>query len=382
MRRLLLSPVGFVIVLATLLECHPPDRCVAHHGSSTDESNVWSPRGAQFVPGASEAAVKNQVGIPDSALLWPSQDATETGLRPTEQVEARSSFPAAKQYLSEAAPARGDLPPRATGLLRRRGARVRTVKAHEIVVETPKTYGWDHRVVDSEKQTTAPVADSSGFIQIPSSRATPTTLNAPIDLQGRRDIRNIVRNRPPADSDLSRSEIAAKNGFERRFVRGLQLKVESLFSGGVFTLTGPAQFLGIGSTAIVYSLNKVQADTASAPERVAVKISINNLQRLRSLSVFDRQELLDKTPERFVSSEGAVRNLLPGVTPETALEHGILLPLDICRVTNLPSGFRAGPDYKMFPRVALFPVLTCDLFLSVGAVYHVLRSCILRDSWW
>ncbi|KFG56600.1 rhoptry kinase family protein ROP19A, partial [Toxoplasma gondii RUB] len=237
------------------------------------------------------------------------------------------------------------------------------------------------------EQTTVPVADSSGFIQIPSSRATPTTLNAPIDLQGRRDIRIIVRNRPPADSDLSPSEIAAKNGFERRFVQGLQLKVESLFSGGVFTLTGPAQFLGIGSTAIVYSLNKVQADTASAPERVAAKISVRNLNSLRDASASERQQVLDQAPERFVSSEGAVRNLLPGVTPETALEQGILLPLDICRVTNMPSNFRAGPDYNVFPRVALFPVLTCDLFLVVesglsrAAKLHLTRQLVVSVAW-
>ncbi|KEP65163.1 UNVERIFIED_CONTAM: rhoptry kinase family protein ROP19A [Hammondia hammondi] len=384
----LLSRVCFVIALAALLERHSPDRCVAHHSSSTDELNVWSPpRGAPFVPRASEAAVKNHVGIPDSALLRPTQDATETRLRPTEQVGARSPFPAAKQYLSEAAPVRGELPRRATGFLRRRGARVRTVKAHEVVVETQKTYAWDNRVVDSEEQTAAPVADSRAFIQIPSSRATPTTLNDPVDLQGRRDVKAVVKSRPPADSGFSPSQVAAKNEFERKLARGLQLKVESLFSGDVFTLTGPAQFLGLGSTAIVFRMKKVKAAAAGAPEWVAAKVSIKNLQSLTAVSPSERQQLLNETPERFVSSESAVRHLLPGVTPESALEHGILLPLDVCSIPSWPSGFRAGPDHQMFPRLALFPVLTCDLFmviesgLSRAALLYLTRQLLLSVAW-
>ncbi|EPT24531.1 myosin-light-chain kinase [Toxoplasma gondii ME49] len=282
---------------------------------------------------------------------------------------------------------RGDLTSGVRGVLTKKGTRARTTKRHDLVAVTSGEHYWNQGLVYHEEQTAPPVAASSSFMQSTTSLATPADLNAPVDTQGQLDINSVLKNRPPAEAQLSPREIAAKTHFEAMFAKGLQLTVESIFTGETFTLTKPARFLGWGSTAIVFGLHRVKVGGASAPQQLAAKINVRSLQELQHLSSSQKKTALEDIQERFLREESSARNALQHVTPETALEHGVLFPVDVCRISKLFSGFCAGISYVILPVLALFPVFTCDLQqvvksgLSRAAKLYITRLLLQAVAW-
>ncbi|KEP65162.1 UNVERIFIED_CONTAM: hypothetical protein HHA_242100 [Hammondia hammondi] len=383
MKNRLLSPVGFFVVVAVLTGCRPPGRCVGHYGSSSNKESRWTDREIQMLA----TSVKPHAGFTDTGPRTSTQNMNDNGLLVTERSGAQPGFRTAEEQLSEGASVREDLTSGSRAVLTKKGARARTTKRHKLVAVTLGEHSWNQGIADHEEQTAAPVAASNSFMQNASSLGTPAVLNAPVDLQGRLAISSAVRNRPPPILQLSPREISAKNELDDRFAKGLQLKVESIFTGEASNLVGPAQFLGVGATAVVFSLSHVRADATRGPQRLAAKIGVRSLQPLRNVSSSERRKLVVEARERFLTEESAVRNLLQDVTPETALEHGVLFPTDVYRVSNLPSGFRLGNDYAILSLVSLSPAFACNLQmvfesgLSRAAKLHLTRQILTSVAW-
>ncbi|CBZ51949.1 unnamed protein product [Neospora caninum Liverpool] len=391
MKRISLASICFLVVTCILLQCLPRDQCLAHYGSDSDGSNARPSGGADWATRTPAPAVGDYGELTGSVSRTQTKRVYGAGLWPRVRSLAVSRFPGAEEEQWEGAYARGDLPPSQVGdVLTQRKGRTGRSRVHQRVVVTPEPHSWNHRVTIAKGQAVIPVGFEGSFVESPSLLATPTNLGAPVDLQGQQDMSSHVVNRLPAVAGLPPAERAAAADLQRRFRQGLRLTVDSTFSGESFELTGPVEFLGMGSTGIVFRLSQTKAGAASLPNRVAVaaKITVMRLQRQTGLSASQIKKFQEEMQERIIRDESSMRTALPHVNPETALQHGLLFPHDVGRVSNMPIEVLAGNAYAVYPVVSVSPAFTCDLQqlvggqdLSLSAKFYLTRQLVKSVAW-
>ncbi|EPT30617.1 hypothetical protein TGME49_242100 [Toxoplasma gondii ME49] len=344
MKNTLLSPVGFFTALAVLIECHLCDRCVAHHGSSTDGSGLRPPQEVDSAPRTPSIAVKELATFPGDDIQTSSQELPGYELWTREQ---------------SGASVRVGFPQNAESFLTQREARDEIANAHELVAVTPEGDAWNHSGVVPEEQTVTPASGS--FIQRQAAHAPPSTRLTPVDRRGRSHTVSAVRRRVTVEDVMRPDQSAAMHAVLSAFGGGLVLKAKNKWGRTRYTLQGPATFLGMGAEGIVVRLNQVKSDRERSVTPVAVKLCLIRAAVFSGLTWWRKRRTRTELMKLFLSNENSVKRALPDLDPAEMLEHGLVVPHHAELVSGMPTWFAAGDSFFVLPVVSVSPLFTCDL---------------------
>nr|CCA30012.1 unnamed protein product [Neospora caninum Liverpool]CEL71225.1 TPA: hypothetical protein BN1204_068890 [Neospora caninum Liverpool] len=387
MKRISLASICFLVVTCLLLQCLPRDQCLAHYGSDSDGSNARPSGGADWATRTPAPAVGDYGELTGSVSRTQTKRVYGAGLWPRVRSLAVSRFPGAEEEQWEGAYARGDLPPSQAGdILTQRKGRTGRSRVHQRVVVTPEPHSWNHRVTIAKGQAVIPVGFEGSFVESRSLLATRSPPRALVDCQGQEEVQAAVT-RCSVEVFASPEQHAAKEVLVSLFDDDRILKVKSAFNGAQYMLAGPAGFLGIGVDGIVLRLNQLEDGAARQRTQVAAKICFVFRRIIARLSWWGKRRLRKKIKRKCLMKESSVRRALPSVTPEEMLEHGLVVPTDVGRLSNLPTWFPADQGYFVLPVVSLYPVFSCDLEqlihgdLSDSAKLYVTRRLVQSVAW-